>query len=61
MYESDDEFALEKFVEEIFPIKDVVTEKISIHLWWFDHVKTEIERFLSDKKIQIPDREQIVK
>ena len=32
MYESDDEFALEKFVEEIFPIKDVVTEKISIHL-----------------------------
>ena len=32
MYESDDEFALEKFVEEIFPIKDAVTEKISIHL-----------------------------
>ena len=42
IYGSDGEFALEKSLEEIFPIEDVVTGKTSIHLRCFDHVKTDI-------------------
>ena len=61
IYGPDGEFALEKSLEEIFPIEDVVTGKTSIHLRCFDHVKTDIERFLSDRKVQISDRERIVK
>ena len=61
IYGSDGEFALEKSLKEIFAIEDVVTGKTSIHLRCFDHVKTDIERFLSDRKVQISDRERIVK
>ena len=32
IYESDREFPLEKYLEKIFPIEDVITEKTSIHL-----------------------------
>ena len=61
IYGSDREFALDKSLEQIFPIEDVVTGKTSIHLRCFDHVKTDIERFLSDRNVQISDRERIVK
>ena len=52
---------LEKSLEEIFPIEDVATGKTSVHLRCFDHVKTDIDTFLSDRKVQISDRERIVK
>ena len=42
IYGSDGEFALERSLEEIFPIEDVVTWKTSIHLRCFDHVKTNV-------------------
>ena len=45
----------------LHPIKDVVTGKTSIHLRCLDQVKRGIERFLSDRKVQILDRERIVK
>ena len=61
IYGSDREFALEKSLEEIFPIEDVIKRKTSIHLQCFDYVKTDIERFLSGRMVQISNREQIVK
>ena len=61
IYESNGQFALEKSLEEIFPIEDVITVKASIHLRCFDHVKTDIDRFLSNRKVQILDHVRIVK
>ena len=59
-YGADEEFALEKSLEEISQIEDVITGKTSIHLRCFDHVKTDTEMVLSDRKVQISDRERIV-
>ena len=51
IYGFDVEFVPEKSLEEIFLIKDVVTGKTGIHLRCFNHVQTDIERFLSDRKV----------
>ena len=61
IYGSDGEYALKKSLEEIFPIEYVFTGKTGIHLQCFDHGKIDIERFLSNRKVQISDRERIVK
>ena len=61
IYGSDGEFSLKKSVEETFPIEDIITGKTSIYLRCLDHVKTDIERFLSDRNVQISALEQIVK
>ena len=51
IYGFDVEFVPEKSLEEILLIKDVVTGKTGIHLRCFNHVQTDIERFLSDRKV----------
>ena len=50
VYGTDGELAIGKAFEKEFPIEDVASAKQSVHLRCFAHVKTDMEKFLSEKK-----------
>ena len=50
VYGTDGELAIGKAFEKEFPIEDVASAKQSVHLRCFAHFKTDMEKFLSEKK-----------
>ena len=48
-YGTDGELAIEKAFQKYLPIDDIASTKQSIHLRCFAHVKTDMEKSLSDK------------
>ena len=62
VYGTDGEPALERAFEDVFPIEGVTASKLNIHLRCFDHVKTDIKRYLeNNEQLSQNEREKIIK
>ena len=59
VYGTDGEPAMEKAMEDTFPIEDVAPGKASIHLRCFDHVRSDIKRYLQSKNVPANEIENI--